>query len=68
MWSPPQAAGARTQITHLALVSWVAIIVALVGNVGIKVAVVSTVRVGIKSLLLEVCSRVEAYKSCALWA
>ena len=56
MWSPPQAAGARTQITHLALVSWVAIIVALVGNVGIKVAVVSTVRVGIKSLLLEVCS------------
>ena len=56
MWSPLQAAGARTQITHLALVSWVAIIVALVGNVGIKVAVVSTVRVGIKSLLLEVCS------------
>ena len=56
MWSAPEAAGARSEITHLALVSWVAIIVALVGNVGIKVAVVSTGRVGIKSLLLEVCS------------
>ena len=67
MWSPPQAE-APTEITHLPLVSWLPIIVALVANVGIQVALVGTGRVGIKSCNSKFVLEQELTSHVPLWA